>query len=160
MKTLIITDESWFKKASFQDIKMLGIRFLGIPADRFSSTQSEHFKRSLVRQVFVQKCDYGQVVTIEEINNQISTNKRKSKPRGTLPTGKYLFVQNRLRAPEGDIRHEMIKVLSWNNTFEDARADFDKKYGITTKFKSTGKLTFDFNSMVSWALKCGWIVYD
>lgn len=157
MKTIIIDDENWFKKASFQDIKMLGIRVLGIPATCFMSKQSEEFKRALVRQTFVQKCDYGQVVKIEEISNPFGTPKRKRSRNLSVLEGEYVFIKNTCRAPKDDIRHEMMAVIQTHTTFENARADFDKRYGVNTKFKSTGKSMFDFESMLGWALKCGWI---
>lgn len=158
LKTIIIDDEGWFKKANMQDIRMLGIRGLGIPAESMMSKQSEHFKRSLVRQMFVQKYDYGQVVKIEEISNPFGQPKRKrSKTTATILKGGYVFVKNTLRAPVGDIRHEMMAVIQEKSTFEDAIAEFDRRYGVNTKFKSTGKSMFDFNGFVGWALKCGWI---
>lgn len=157
MKTIIIDDEKWFTQASFNDIKMLGIRALGIPAASFSSTQSEQFKRALVRQTFVQKCDYGQVINIEEISNPFGQPKRKRSATKVDLVGKYAFIKNGLRAPDKDIRWEMMKVLEEHTSFEEATTEFDKRYGANTKFKSTGKAFFDFYGLTNWALKNNWI---
>lgn len=157
MKTIIIDDEKWFTTASFNDVKILGIRALGIPATSFNSTQSEHFKRSLVRQMFVQNYDYGQVVNIQEISNPFGQPKRKRSKNTSVLKGAYRYIKNGLRAPENDIRWEMMKVLEEKSSFEEAIAEFDRRYGANTKFKSTGKAMFDFHGMTTWALKNNWI---
>lgn len=157
MKTIIIDDEKWFTKANFNDIKMLGIRALGIPATSFASKQSEQFKRALVRQTFVQNHDYGQVVNIQEISNPFGQPKRKRSRNVAVFKGEYRYIKNGLRAPQNDIRWEMMQVLGEKSTFEEAIAEFDRRYGSNTKFKSTGKSTFDFNAMIAWALKLKWI---
>lgn len=157
MKTILIDDEKWFTRASFNDVKLLGIRGLGIPAKCFDSKQSDQFKRALVRQRFVQLCDYGQVVTIQELSNAFVPLKRKRTVSKTELTGEYRYMKCALRCPPNDIRWQMMEVLKENTDFSKAIQQFDKMYGSGTKFKSTGKQTFDFHGMIKWALKLGWI---
>lgn len=159
MSTVIIQDEQWFKNASFKDIKMLGIRELGIPADRLTPSpgRSEQFLRSLVCQAYVRKNDYGQVVKIQEISNPFGQPKRKRSRTVSVYAGPYVYVKTGLRAPKDDIRWEMMSVLQEKSTFEEAQAEFDRRYGVNTKFKGTGKSTFDFIEFIGWSLKLGWI---
>lgn len=157
MKVVKVTNEKWFRNAPFGDVKMLGIKCLGVPADRFMSTQSEQFKRALVRQMFIKKFQYGHEFEMEEISNPFGVPKRKRSRVSPVPSGEYRFVKNRLRCPKEDIRWEMMAVLQEKTTFEEAIAEFDGKYGKSLKFKSSGKSSFDFIGMINWALKSGWI---
>jgi hypothetical protein len=157
MKKIRVINSRWFKTAEFSDIKMLGIKHLHIPADKFLSRQNENFKRVLVRMVYEKQFEYGLEFEIQEISNPFGIPKRKRAATNIL-SGEYQVLNVRLRAPKDDIRWEMVKVLKGNTTFEAASAEFASQYGSNIKFKSTGKLEFDFKGFMAWAEKCGWII--
>ncbi len=159
MKTITVANEGWFKSASFSDVETVGVKFLGIPAEKFSGKQPEHFKRAMVRQVFVKTHSYGESFEIHENANPFGTPKKRRGPksRKSLRTGHYTFIKNGLRAPEGDIRREMMELVGEHTDFESLFKAGSDKYGLATKFKSTGKLEFDFVGLVDWAVQRGWI---
>ena len=163
MKTKIIKvlTEQWFTKASFDEVRMLAIKHLNIPANTMNdSHKPEVSRRALARQVFVKSHQYGEEFDIIESNPFGAAPKRttKSSTNNNL-TGEYRFVKCGMRAPEGDIRWEMMKLLEENSSFEKVLADWDKTMGVSTKFKNTGKIgTFNFIDMIQWALTRGWIV--
>lgn len=156
MKTIKVANEGWFKSAPFHDVKMLGIKFLGVPAERFESKQAEHFKRAMVRQLYNKDHQYGEEFEIAVPDNPFGTpNKRQS--LSTKLVGPYAFVKNGLRAPEGDMRWEMMDCVAQNTTFEEANACWERDHG-SDKYKSTGALEYDFKGLIAWALKRGWII--
>ena len=157
MKKIRVINNRWFKTAEFHEVKMLGIKHLNIPADRFITKQNENFKRVMVRMQYDRMFEYGKEFEIQEISNPFGVPKRR-RSTATALSGEYTFVKNGLRAQKDDIRWEMMKVLKNNTTFEAANAEFASQYGSNIKFKSTGKLEFDFRSFMAWAEKCGWIV--
>jgi hypothetical protein len=161
MKVVKVLSEQWFSKAPFQEVKMLAIKHLGIPAAVMNDpNKQENFKRSMARQVFNKDHEYGGEYDILEAANPFG-KVPKRKVTGSIGgglTGEYRFVKCGMRAPEGDVRWQMMKVVEENTTFEAALAIWDKEAGIKTKFKATGdKHTFNFVEMVQWALKRGWI---
>lgn len=156
MKTIKVTEEKWFKNAPFSDVRMLGIKHLGIPADKFEGKQPEPFKRALVRQVFVKDHQYGEEFEVMEATNPFGKAKARPTTRSLELSGSYAFLKNGLRAPEGDIRREMMTLIGQHTEFSVLFSEADKVYG-KTKYKSTGKLEFDFRELVLWALKRGWI---
>jgi hypothetical protein len=156
MKTIKVTSEAWFKKAPFHDIKMLGIKHLGIPADRFENKQAEAFKRALVRQVYTKDHQYGEDFEITEPVNPFGTPKKRVR-LGEALKGDYAFVKNGLRAPDGDVRHTMMEYLQRFTTFESVIQAWDADHEEKT-FKSTGALTFTFQGFIGWALKRCWII--
>ena len=159
MKTVRIINERWFRTAPFHDVKMLGIKFLGVPADRFVSTQTENFKRALVRQMYnKQYGEYGKEFEIPESSNPFGAPKRRRSKVYPVFVGEYRFVKNGLRAQKEDIRWQMMEVVKKNTTFEAAIEEFANQYGSNTKFKTAGKLEFDFQGMLGWAEKLGWIM--
>lgn len=160
MKEIKVTNEGWFKQAPFHDVKMLGIKFLDIPATAFENDKKpEHFKRALVRQAFVQKGHkIGEVFTIVEQPNPFGQPKKRRTVKNNDLTGEYKFVKNGLRAPSGDIRYELMDIIAKFSTFEQVVEEVENKYGKDHIFPTTGKLTFNIQSLLSWALKLGWII--
>jgi hypothetical protein len=156
MKTICVTSEAWFKKAPFHDVKMLGIKHLGIPADRFENKQAENFKRAMVRQVFTKDHQYGAEFEVAEPVNPFGTPKKRG-GTGEALKGGYAYVKCGLRAPEGDPRWDMDKCMAKHSTFEEAIECWNEEHG-TAKFKSTGALEYDFIGQLRWALKRGWII--
>jgi hypothetical protein len=162
MKTLKVLSEQWFTKAPFHEVKMLAIKHLGIPADRMDdSHKAETSKRALARQVFAKNHEYGSEFEIIEPSNPFGkvSKRRSSATPGMGLSGEYRFIKNGIRAPEGDIRWEMMALLEKHTKFEDVLAEWDKTVGLKTRFKATGK-THDFNfpEQINWALLRGWIV--
>jgi hypothetical protein len=159
MKIIVVKDENWFKKAPFADVKMVGIKHLGIPAEKFAGKQPEPFKRAMVRQVFAQKdLEYGIEFEIMEANNPFGQPKRRRSSDDSL-IGTYSWVKNGTRAPEGDVRHDMMTVIERNTSFQDAIKDWEGEGHVPgEKYRSTGVLEFTFKGLVEWALKRGWII--
>jgi len=155
MKLIKPQSEVWFKQAPFHEVKMLGIKHLGIPAEKFENKQPEGFKRALVRQVFVKDHEYGEEFEVIEPKNPFGTpGKRKS----TSANYEYAFVKNGVRAPEGDIRHEMMRVIERNTSVKEALADWETDHTPGEKYHNTGKGVITFIDMISWSLLRGWIV--
>lgn len=159
MKLVKVVNEGWFKTAPFSDVKMVGIKHLGIPADKFANKQPEGFKRALVRQTFKQKgLPYGTEFEIMEAVNPFGTPKRKNRSSGEL-VGSYSFVKNGLRAPEGDIRHDMMTVMERNTSFSEAIKDWENEgHAPNEKYRTTGASEFTFKAQMEWAMKRGWII--
>jgi hypothetical protein len=159
MKIIVVKDENWFKKAPFADVKMVGIKHLGIPAEKFAGKQPEPFKRAMVRQVFAQKdLEYGIEFEIMEANNPFGQPKRKRSNGGTL-TGTYSWVKNGIRAPEGDVRHDMMRVIERNDSFEEAIKDWQNEgHAPGEKYKNTGQNMITFEWQIQWSLMRGWII--
>jgi hypothetical protein len=150
-----VANEVWFKEAPFHQVKMLGVKFLEIPAARFENKQAESFKRALVRQAYKAKHEYGEEFEIAEPVNPFGTPNRKS--LSTKLVGQYAFVKNGLRAPEGDTRWKMMECMARHTSFDEARKCWTEENG-TTRYKSTGALEYDFDGQMSWALRRGWII--
>ena len=105
MKEITVNSENWFKIASWHDVKMLGLKHLAIPAENLDSKQSEQFKRSLVRQVYMKDHEFGEKFDVMPVANPFGkAPKRKTRPAGEALTGEYAVVRNGLRAPEGDVQ--------------------------------------------------------
>lgn len=162
MKTIKVQTEQWFSKAPFSDIKMLAIKHLGIPADRMDdSHKPEVSKRALARQVFNKNHQYGAEFEIIEPSNPFGKvpKRRSSVVAGGGLVGEYRFVKNGIRAPEGDIRWEMMAVLEKHTKFEDAIKEWESTAGSKSKFKSTGaKHEFNFIDQINWSVTRGWII--
>ena len=157
MKSVKVLSEQWFKGAPFHEVKMVGIKHLGIPAEKFANKQPEAFKRALVRQTFVVKYEYGQEFEIIEAENPFgSPSKRKTS--GTTANYEYSFVNNGLRAPEGDIRHEMMEVIERNTSVKAAIADWETDHVPGEKYPNTGKNLITFEWQIQWSLLRGWII--
>lgn len=164
MELIKVVNEQWFKTAPFEQVMMLGIKYFNIPAEKFENKQAEHFKRAMVRQVFVKGGhQYGEEFEIY-IKPKVETNPfGKAKPSKKYVSnehlsGTYSWVKSGLRAEENDIRHEMIKVIEHNSTIKDCISEW---YGTHDKERyptKGGKLTFSFEDMIKWAFKCGWIL--
>jgi hypothetical protein len=156
MKLVKILAENWFKNAPFHEVKMVGIKHLGIPAEKFENKQPEGFKRALVRQTFVASHEYGEEFEIIEPPNPFGTpGKRKV---GGSASYDYSFVKNGLRAPDGDIRHEMMAVIERNASVKAAIADWETDHTPGEKYPNTGKGLIAFADMLSWAQARGWII--
>lgn len=160
MKIVKVVNEGWFKTAPFSDVKMVGIKHLDIPAEKFANNQPEGFKRALVRQVFKSKdLKYGTGFEIMEAVNPFGAPKRRNRAGDNGLIGTYSWVKNGLRAPEGDIRHDMMKVVERNTDFKLAIKDWEGEgHAPGEKYRSTGALEFTFKGLVEWALKRGWII--
>ena len=157
MKLIKPLSEQWFKNAPFHEVKMLGIKHLNIPADKFENKQPEGFKRALVRQVFVKDHEYGEEFEIIEPPNPFGTpDKRKS--GGGSANYEYSFVKNGLRAPDGDIRHEMMEVITRNTSVKAAVADWETDHTPGEKYQKEGKGLYTFVEQIAWSLTRGWIV--
>lgn len=159
VKIVKVANEGWFKQAPFADVKMVGIKYLTIPAERFAGKQPEPFKRALCRQMFKQLgFTYGQEFEImDQPTNPFGQPKRKRSTK-TL-SGTYSFVKNGLRAPEGDVRYDMMKVIERNTSFTEAIKDWENEgHAPNEKYRSTGKLEFTFKGLIEWALERGWII--
>jgi hypothetical protein len=161
MKVIKVLSEQWFKKASFDEVRLIAVRHLNIPADVMNdSHKEENFKRAMARQVFNKEHEYPKEFEIVEISNpfgKVPKRRTSTAVAGGL-TGEYRFIKCGMRAPEDDIRWQMMKTLENHNKFEDALKEWDKTTGVKTRFQSTGKShTFNFVEMVQWALKRGWI---
>lgn len=161
MKIIKVVDENWFKKAPFADVKMVGIKHLGIPADRFAGKQPEPFKRAMVRQVFKQKeIPYGTEYEIMEVNNPFGQPKRR---RSATTSGdfEYVWVKNGIRTPKDDIRWEMMRIIEENTSlFNVIKAWESEGHLISDRYESTGekKSKFTFMMHFNFALKQGWII--
>lgn len=150
-----VANEIWFKQAPYYHVKMLGIKHLGVPAERFETKNQESSKRALVRQVYRSKYDkYG----IEfEIPETTTVTKRRTANNNTL-TGEYTTSKIGLRAPKEDVRWELLAIIQKNKTFEEVIASVEEKYGEKHQFPTTGEMTFDIQSFLSWSIKRGWII--
>lgn len=160
MKLVKVVNEGWFKSAPFADVKMVGIKHLGIPAEKFTNNQPEGFKRALVRQVFKSKdFEYGAEFEIMEAANPFGTPKRRNRIGSDEMTGSYVWVKNGLRAPDGDIRHDMMKIMERNTDFAVAIKDWEGEgHAPGEKYRTTGASEFTFKAQMEWALKRGWII--
>ena len=156
MKTIKVTSEAWFKKAPFHDVKMLGIKHLGIPADRFENKQAEAFKRALVRQVYTKDHQYGEDFEITEPVNPFGTPKKRVRLDDALK-GDYAFVKNGLRGEPGSLRVEQVLVISECSTFEQAILRWKNEFS-DEKAPTSGKGLVSMSEMLRWALKRGWII--
>jgi len=150
-----IVAEDWFKNAPYYQVKMLGIKHLGIEATKFETKQPEGFKRALVRQVFVKSFDFGEEFDIRDEQNPFGAAPKRNKP-GTVCAGEYRYAKSGLRAPDTDIRWEMDEVMRENTTFEEAEAEWKKRHG-SHKFE-IGKMQVSFAMQFAWALRRGWII--
>ena len=161
MKTIKVLTEQWFTKASFNEVKMLAIKHLEVPASVMNdSHKPEGSRRAIARQVFNKSHEYGEEFEIIEPSNPFGKvpKRRTTSSSGGLD-GEYRFVKCGMRAPDDDIRWQMMKVVEDNTKFEDAIAAWDKEAGAKTLFKSTGaKHQFNFIDQVKWALSRGWII--
>jgi hypothetical protein len=157
MKLVKILSEQWFKNAPFHEVKMVGIKHLGIPAEKFENKQPEGFKRALVRQTFAAKHDYGEEFEIIEPSNPFGTPGKRKSP-GTTANYEYSFVKNGLRAKEGDIRHEMAEVIARNTSVKAAIADWETDHTPGEKYAKEGKGFFTFADQLAWSLTRGWII--
>jgi len=160
MKIIKVVNEGWFKQAPFADVKMVGIKHLGIPAAKFANQQPEGFKRALVRQTFKQQgLEYGAEFEIMEAVNPFGSPKRKARAGNNSLVGTYSVVKFRLRVPEGDVRHDMNRVMERNTDFAEAIKDWENEgHAPNEKYRSTGASEFTFKAQMEWALKCGWII--
>jgi hypothetical protein len=157
MKSVKVLSEQWFKGAPFHEVKMVGIKHLGIPAEKFANKQPEAFKRALVRQTFVVKYEYGQEFEIIEAENPFGSPSKRKTP-GTTANYEYSFVNNGLRAPEGDIRHEMMEIIERNTSVKAAIEDWETNHPPGEKYPNTGNGVFTFKDLINWSLLRGWII--
>jgi len=157
MKSIKVLSEQWFKGAPFHEVKMLGIKHLGIPAEKFENKQPEAFKRALVRQTFVASHEYGEEFEIIEPPNPFGTPGKRKTP-GTTANYDYSFIKNGIRAPEGDIRHEMMEVIGRNTSVKAAIADWETDHTPGEKYPNTGKNLITFEWQIQWSLTRGWII--
>ena len=162
MKTIRVLTDQWFTKATFNEVKMLAIKHLNVPADVMNdSHKPEGSRRAIARQVFNKSHEYGEEFEIIESSNPFGKvpKRRSTTPAGAGLEGEYRWVKCGMRAPEDDIRWQMMKVVEEHTKFEDAIVAWDKEAGAKTLFKSTGaKHQFNFIDQVKWALSRGWII--
>ena len=162
MKTIKVQAEPWFSKAPFSEVKMLAIKHLGVPAAVMDdSHKPESSKRAIARQMFNKTHQYGEEFEIIEPSNPFGKvpKRRVSGDSAADLVGEYRFIKNGLRAQEGDIRWQMMKVVEEHTKFADAITMWDKEAGAKTMFKNSGtKNGFNFIDMVKWALSRGWII--
>lgn len=160
MRLVKVTNEGWFKKADWADVKAIAIRHLNVPAE----VLVDETKRSLVRQKFKQDGHkYGEEFEIaDKAVNPFGIAKRRTV--NTSPnkgmTGPYRFIKNGLRAPEGDIRHQMMETIARCTSFEELFKEWEKEgHTLNEKYrKGEGKKTeFVFREFIDWSLKRGWI---
>jgi hypothetical protein len=157
MKLVKILAENWFKNAPFHEVKMVGIKHLGIPAEKFENKQPEGFKRALVRQTFNAGHEYGEEFEIIEPPNPFGTpGKRKTGSENY----EYSFVRNGLRLPHTDFRWEMLAVIARNTSWKDAVADWETDHKPNERYvkPTEKKTTVSFKEQIAFALKQGWII--
>jgi hypothetical protein len=156
-----VKNEAFFKEQDFETIRKLAIHGLSIQPDKLAGKQPEHFKRAMIRQVFVKNHSYGEEFDLPEeqkpYSNPFGKPRRKVKST-TVLSGEYKFNKNGLRATEGDIRNEMMKVIENNTSFEAASEEWHKSHSHGEKYQvPNGKLLFTFEAQIQWALKLNWI---
>lgn len=162
MKTIKVQTEQWFSKAAFNEVKMLAIKHLAVPAHVMEdSHKEENFKRSLARQMFMRTHEFGESFEIIEPSNPFGKvpKRRSSTTAGNGLTGEYRFVKRGIRSPDGDIRHHMADMMEKHTNLEELLKEWESTVGLKTSFKSTGsKHHFTFIDQVKWALTHDWIV--
>jgi hypothetical protein len=160
MRLVKVANEGWFKQAEWADVKAVAIRHLNIPAD----VLVDETKRTLVRQKYKQDGHkYGEEFDVaDKAVNPFGIAKRRSVNMSAhkAMVGTYRFIKNSLRAPEGDIRHQMMATIERCTSFEELFKEWEKEgHTLNEKYrKGEGKKTyFVFREFVEWSIKREWI---
>lgn len=150
-----VSNEGWFKTAPFHDVKMLGVKYLGVPAERFDSKQAEHFKRAMVRQVYNKSHVYGEEFEIVEPENPFGAPKKRQL-LGFKLAGPYVYVACTQRVPSTDIRWKMIEVVKKHTELSACQKELTETF--EAEYPTNKEKTFKTKEYLSWCLKCGWIM--